>query len=74
VAVLEAIAEDPRSRQQLRDKLSVSRTTLARILNEFEEREWIPRQGTEYTTTRTAEAILAKFDPLLQTSGGSRTW
>lgn len=70
VEVLKTLDNDPRSRQQLRDELSISRTTLARILNEFEEREWITRQGNEYTTTRASEAIMAKFDPLLETVRG----
>lgn len=68
--VLTTLADDPRTREQLREELPVSRTTLARILNELEEREWVTRRGKEYTTTRASEAILARFDPLLETVKG----
>jgi len=68
--VLTTLTENPRTREQLREELPISRTTLARILNEFEEREWITCRGKEYTTTRESEAILARFDPLLETVRG----
>lgn len=68
--VLTTLADEPHTREQLREELSISRTTLARILNEFEERDWITRRGKEYTTTRASEAILARFDPLLETVRG----
>lgn len=70
VQVLQSLADENRTREDLRAELPISRTTLARILNEFEERGWIARNGQHYTTTRAADAILAKFDPLLETVEG----
>lgn len=67
VRVLRAILDESRTRQELREELAVSRTTLARILNEFEKRRLITRRGKEYETTSTADAILSKFIPLLET-------
>lgn len=70
VQVLRALADEARTRQHLREELPVSRTTLARILNEFEERDWVARNGREYATTPAADAILARFVPLLETVEG----
>jgi DNA-binding HxlR family transcriptional regulator len=70
VQVLRTVADEGRSRQQLREELPISRTTLARILNEFETRGWFARTGQVYTTTPAADAILAMFVPLLETVEG----
>lgn len=70
VRVLRTIAEETQTRQKLREDLSMSRTTLGRVLNEFEERGWIRPTGEGYTTTAAADAILAKFVPLLETMEG----
>lgn len=70
VQVIRALADEERSRQQLREELPISRTTLSRILNEFENRGWIARTGKEYRTTPAADAILAKFVPLQETTEG----
>jgi predicted transcriptional regulator len=48
----------------------MSRTTLGRVLNEFEGRDWIRPTGDGYTTTPAADAILSKFVPLLETMEG----
>lgn len=73
VAVLQAFATDDWTRQELRADLDVSRTTLARILNEFETRRLIARTGQGYTATPTAEAIHERFVPLLETMEGLAT-
>lgn len=70
VRVLRTIAKEPQTRQRLREDLSISRTTLGRVLNEFEGRDWIRPTGEGYTTTPAADAILAKFVPLLETMEG----
>lgn len=70
VRVLRAISEETQTRQQLRENLSMSRSTFGRVLNEFEERDLIRRSGHGYTTTPAAEAILEKFLPLLETMEG----
>lgn len=70
VRVLRTVTADRRTRRELREGLSMSRTTLGRILNEFEERGWIRRTEEGYTTTTAADAILTKFVPLLETMEG----
>ena len=40
IEVLEALAEQPRSSRALRQVTGVSKATVNRILNEFEERTW----------------------------------
>lgn len=67
VAVLRSIVDAPRTRGELRDELDVPRTTLARILNEFEGRGLTTSDGRRYDSTPAAEEILAKFLPLLET-------
>lgn len=70
VRVLRRIADEEQTRHQLREDLSVSRTTLGRILNEFEDRDLLRRTERKYATTPAADAILAKFVPLLETMEG----
>jgi len=70
VAVLRTVADREQTRGQLREDLSASRTTLARVLNELENRGWIRRTGSGYQTTPAAEAILGRFVPLLETMQG----
>ena len=70
VRVLQTIAEQPQTRQQLREDLSMSRTTLGRVLKDFEERNLIRPTGQGYTTTPAADAILERFVPLLETVEG----
>lgn len=72
VQVLRSLAEAPHTREDLRESLPIARTTLARILNEFESRGWISRTGREYSTTPAADAFLARFVPLLETLEGIR--
>lgn len=67
VRVLRTISEGPRTRHWLREDLPMARSTLGRVLNEFEERDLIKRSEHGYTTTPAAEAILEKFVPLLET-------
>ena len=70
ILVLRTISDEQPERRTLREELPVARTTLARILNEFESRVWIERDGKAYRTTPVAEAILTKFDPLRATVEG----
>lgn len=70
VRVLRTIAQETLTRQELREDLSVSRTTLGRVVNEFEERDLIRLTERGYTTSHTADAILEKFVPLLETVEG----
>lgn len=70
VRVLRTIARKNRTRHELREKLEISRTTLGRVLNEFESRGLIRPTEQGYTTTAAADATLRKFVPLLETMEG----
>ena len=66
VRILVALAEAPASRRALADDTGVSRTTLDRIVNEFEDRHWVERRddGT-YAATATGAALVDAFEPAL---------
>lgn len=66
VAVFEAIAEKPRSRDEIRTRVDASRVTIARILREFEARDWIESSGNEYAVTPLGEWICDEFTRLLE--------
>lgn len=51
VEVLDALAEHPRSRADLRELTGASPSTIGRMLSEFEERWWIERIDHRYETT-----------------------
>lgn len=70
VRVLRAIAERTRTRHELKEDLAIARTTFGRVINEFESRGLIRATEDGYTTTPAADAILSKFDPLLETVEG----
>lgn len=49
---LEALAQGPETRADLRDIADVSQSTIGRTLREFEERQWIKRDGKYYEATQ----------------------
>lgn len=65
VTVLRMLVEAPRSHDEIRDRIGASRVTTARILREFEERNWITRSGQECTMTPTGKWISDEFTRLL---------
>ena len=52
VTVLDAVAERPRSRADLRARTEASSSTIGRTLRAFEERNWISRNGDRYEITQ----------------------
>lgn len=72
VAVLRLLAEGPRSHDEIRDRVGASRVTTARILREFEEREWITRTGQECTLTPAGEWVCEEFTRLLDEMAAER--
>jgi DNA-binding HxlR family transcriptional regulator len=58
LVVLEALVEEPRSTRELREATEISKATINRTLNEFEERSWARRtsDGT-YEATPQAEHV-----------------
>lgn len=67
VAVLEALAERSHSRDGLMAQVDVSRVTLARILDDLEERTWIERTGREYVLTPLGTLVIEEFTSLRET-------
>ena len=66
--LLDTLASGSHSRRELDDLTGIARSTIGRIINEFEERGWIERtsEGT-YTATATGELVVAQFMPLVET-------
>ncbi|WP_312912257.1 helix-turn-helix transcriptional regulator [Natronosalvus caseinilyticus] len=65
VAVLEFLVEAPHSHDEIRDRIGASRVTTARILREFEARNWIARSGQECTVTPTGEWVCDELTRLV---------
>jgi predicted transcriptional regulator len=65
VMVLQMLVEAPQSHDEIRDQIDASRVTTARILREFEERNWITRSGQECTITLTGEWVSDEFTHLI---------
>ncbi|MFC7213206.1 helix-turn-helix transcriptional regulator [Saliphagus sp. GCM10025334] len=65
VAVLRLLVEAPKSHDEIRDRIGASRVTTARILREFEARNWIARSGQECTVTPTGEWVCDEFTRLV---------
>jgi predicted transcriptional regulator len=55
--VLEAVADGPRDRHDLRMATDFSRVTLSRILGDLVERGWVTRIDTEYEITAEGEIV-----------------
>lgn len=81
VRLLRTLVSEPYTRGELNDLTGVSRTTVGRIVNEFERRGWVERtdDGT-YVTTPTGTLVVREFIPLLeamrtiQTLGHRAAW
>jgi predicted transcriptional regulator len=66
VAILDALDGETRTRRELQQATNASRTTLGRILSEFEERGWVERATDgRYRLTPPSEHIAREFLPLL---------
>lgn len=66
VRILDALADAPATRRALTDATGASRTTLDRIVNEFEDRGWAERDPDgRYVATATGRALVDALDPAL---------
>lgn len=65
VAVLDAIHEAPRTRDELKDLAPASRTTLSRMLSDFEDRGWIDRTNGRYEPTPEGRFVASEVSRLL---------
>lgn len=70
---LAALAEGPRERTDIEDALGVSRVTAKRILDDFEARGWVVREGRTYRITPLGDTLASAFEELLETVSTTRT-
>lgn len=66
IRVLETLIEKPMERHDIEDGTGVSRATLARILDDFEQRGWVTRDGRQYETTPVGDYVAQEFTDLLK--------
>lgn len=64
VAVLDALAEGPCDRDDLRGATGASSPTMGRILADFEDRRWIIRDGSTYELTQLGAFVTDRFADL----------
>lgn len=62
--VLDALAEGPYRRTDLRTTTGASSATIGRILGDFETRRWIVRNGRRYELTELGEFVARQFTDL----------
>jgi predicted transcriptional regulator len=67
VQILQALTNQAATRQELAEHTATSRTTLDRIVNEFEDRGWVERtvEGS-YSTTSRGTHIVRTLQPFLE--------
>jgi predicted transcriptional regulator len=66
VKVLDALQEEPRTRDELKNETDASRTTLSRMLADFEDRGWITRSNGQYQPTPEGEFVASEVKRLLE--------
>lgn len=71
VSVLDALTEGPIGRYELEETADVTRATLGRILDDFEDRGWVTEEDRQYETTqlgayvsREITAVMGRFEPV----------
>ena len=65
VPSLVALTDRSRSRAELCELFGVSSSTIRRTLGEFEDRNWIQKEGYQYVTTELGEAIASGMEDLI---------
>jgi DNA-binding HxlR family transcriptional regulator len=63
---LVALTVRPRSRSELWEMTDVSSSTMRRTLREFEDRNWIRKDGYQYETTRLGEFVASGIAELIE--------
>jgi len=67
VIILDRLSEGQYSRGTLANQTGISRTTLDRIINELEEREWVKRTTEgKYSATAYGRLLVREFRPFLE--------
>lgn len=65
LAILQALHDAPRTRDELRDLTDASRTTLSRLLADFEDRGWVGRSNDRYVPTPEGTYVAGEVSRLL---------
>lgn len=66
VRLLDELVSGASTRSDLTERTGIARTTVGRIVKEFEERGWVERTaGGGYTATPTGRQVVAEFTPLV---------
>lgn len=68
IRAIQLLAEEPRDRDELIERIDISRATLSRLLRQLEDREWVTQDGTRYTTTRFGAAMANDITQVLDTA------
>lgn len=66
VAALEALAERPLERAELRAETGASDSTVGRIISDFEDRGWVVREGHHYALTAPGAYVSEHVTSLLE--------
>lgn len=61
VEVLEALADAPRTRHELKERADVSRITIRRLLEDLAERGWIEHDNGQYESTAKGRVVAREF-------------
>lgn len=61
VEVLEALADAPRTRHELKERADVSRITIRRLLDDLAERGWIEHDNSQYEATASGRVAAREF-------------
>lgn len=65
VKILDTVSASACDRHEIQEETGASRVTTLRILNQFEDREWIKRTEDEYSTTPLGDLVLEEFSSLV---------
>lgn len=61
VEVLEALAEAPRTRHELKERADVSRVTIKRLVDDLADRGWIEGEDGQYESTAKGRVVAREF-------------
>lgn len=72
--ILDVLAAESKTRSEVQETTGIARTTIDRIINEFEDRGWARRTtGGGYAATPTGERVLREFEPFVESMAVIRT-
>ena len=66
VVALDALAEEPHSREELLEITDVSSSTIRRTIREFEGRSWVSREGRRYEATQLGRFVAAGIEEIVR--------